>query len=161
MLGYGIAHRISMIHALMCTQMKAPAALRLWLRIRISVLAQVLPFYWCQIAKIHVSGTIFYITNSYPMGIVNVSSFHHITQGSSNLSILSEKGAIQAERCKMALADMHFDQYFSSSISCAKANAEIIWKGKEEPLVFLDSLKEAHLYFLEDMKNGLLLSLLK
>lgn len=39
--------------------------------------------------------------------------------------------------------------------------AEIIWQGKEEPLLFLDSLKEAHLYFLEGMKNGLLHSLLK
>ncbi|XP_059291770.1 probable 2-carboxy-D-arabinitol-1-phosphatase [Lycium ferocissimum] len=74
-------------------------------------------------------------------------------QGSSNLSILSEKGAMQAERCKMALADMHFDQCFASPISRAKTTAEIIWQGKEEPLVFLDSLKEAHLYFLEGMKN--------
>lgn len=74
-------------------------------------------------------------------------------QGSSNLSILSEKGAMQAERCKMALSDMHFDQCFSSPISRAKTTAEIIWQEKEEPLVFLDSLKEAHLYFLEGMKN--------
>lgn len=74
-------------------------------------------------------------------------------QGSSNLSVLSEKGAMQAERCKMALSDMHFDQCFASPISRAKTTAEIIWKGKEEPLVFLDSLKEAHLYFLEGMKN--------
>ncbi|KAK4347151.1 hypothetical protein RND71_033490 [Anisodus tanguticus] len=74
-------------------------------------------------------------------------------QGSSNLSVLSEKGAMQAERCKMALADMHFDQCFASPISRAKTTAEIIWQGKEEPLVFLDSLKEAHLYFLEGMKN--------
>ncbi|KAK6797509.1 hypothetical protein RDI58_005211 [Solanum bulbocastanum] len=74
-------------------------------------------------------------------------------QGSSNLSVLSEKGAMQAERCKMALSDMHFDQCFSSPISRAKTTAEIIWKGKEEPLVFLDSLKEAHLFFLEGMTN--------
>ncbi|KAL3345311.1 hypothetical protein AABB24_024328 [Solanum stoloniferum] len=74
-------------------------------------------------------------------------------QGSSNLSVLSEKGVMQAERCKMALSDMHFDQCFSSPISRAKTTAEIIWKGKEEPLVFLDSLKEAHLFFLEGMKN--------
>ncbi|XP_009769323.1 probable 2-carboxy-D-arabinitol-1-phosphatase [Nicotiana sylvestris] len=74
-------------------------------------------------------------------------------QGSSNLSVLSEKGAMQAERCKTALSDLHFDQCFSSPIARAKTTAEIIWQGKEEPLVFLDSLKEAHLYFLEGMKN--------
>jgi hypothetical protein len=36
-----------------------------------------------------------------------------------------------------------------------QSTAEVIWQGKEEPLVFLDSLKEAHLFFLEGMKNGL------
>jgi serine/threonine-protein phosphatase PGAM5 len=35
-----------------------------------------------------------------------------------------------------------------------QTTAEIIWKDKEEPLVFLDSLKEAHLFFLEGMTNG-------
>jgi hypothetical protein len=34
-----------------------------------------------------------------------------------------------------------------------QSTAEIIWQGKEEPLVFLDSLKEAHLFFLEGMTN--------
>ncbi|KAJ8549565.1 hypothetical protein K7X08_033272 [Anisodus acutangulus] len=57
---------------------------------------------------------------------------------------------MQAERCKMAFADMHFDQCFASPISRAKMTAEIIRQGKEEPLIFLDSLKDAHLYFLED-----------
>lgn len=33
--------------------------------------------------------------------------------------------------------------------------AEIIWEGREKPLVFLDSLEEAHLFYLEGMKNGL------
>ncbi|PKI79503.1 hypothetical protein CRG98_000134 [Punica granatum] len=55
-------------------------------------------------------------------------------QGSSNLSVLTETGVMQAERCK--------------------STAEVIWKGREEPLVFLDSLKEAHLFFLEGMKNA-------
>ena len=36
-----------------------------------------------------------------------------------------------------------------------QSTAEIIWQGKEEPLVFLDSLKEAHLFFLEGMTNGM------
>lgn len=36
-----------------------------------------------------------------------------------------------------------------------QSTAEVVWQGREEPLVFLDSLKEAHLFFLEGMKNGL------
>lgn len=74
-------------------------------------------------------------------------------QGSSNLSILTETGIMQAERCKKALVDIHFDQCFSSPISRAKSTAEILWVGREEPLIFLDTLKEAHLFYLEGMKN--------
>ncbi|TYI59344.1 hypothetical protein E1A91_D10G030000v1 [Gossypium mustelinum] len=74
-------------------------------------------------------------------------------QGSSNLSVLTEAGVKQAERCRYALAKMHFDKCFSSPISRAKTTAEVLWQGREEPLVFLDSLKEAHLFFLEGMKN--------
>ncbi|KAG6694656.1 hypothetical protein I3842_09G059600 [Carya illinoinensis] len=74
-------------------------------------------------------------------------------QGSSNLSILTETGVRQAERCRKALTSMHFDQCFSSPISRAKSTAEVLWQGREEPLIFLDSLKEAHLFFLEGMKN--------
>ncbi|PQM34134.1 hypothetical protein Pyn_12833 [Prunus yedoensis var. nudiflora] len=74
-------------------------------------------------------------------------------QGSSNQSVLTETGVMQAERCRKAIANMDFDQCYSSPISRAKSTAEIIWQGREEPLVFLDSLKEAHLFFLEGMKN--------
>ncbi|PWA54113.1 histidine phosphatase superfamily [Artemisia annua] len=74
-------------------------------------------------------------------------------QGSSNLSTLTETGIQQAERCKKALVDIHFDQCFSSPISRAKSTAEILWAEREEPLIFLDSLKEAHLFHLEGMKN--------
>lgn len=115
------------------------------------------------------------------------------SQGSSNLSVLTETGIRQAERCKRALANIHFDRCFSSPISRAKvgkkkyylllllkvgkrilnllllnaffkvsilnclmqSTAEIVWQGREEPLVFIDSLKEAHLFHLEGMKNGL------
>ena len=35
-----------------------------------------------------------------------------------------------------------------------QSTAEVIWHGKKEPIVFLDSLKEAHLFYLEGMKNG-------
>ncbi|XWS19594.1 hypothetical protein CRYUN_Cryun31cG0028900 [Craigia yunnanensis] len=41
-------------------------------------------------------------------------------QGSSNLSVLTETGVKQAERCRQALGNMHFDQCFSSPISRAK-----------------------------------------
>ncbi|XP_034698541.1 probable 2-carboxy-D-arabinitol-1-phosphatase isoform X3 [Vitis riparia] len=74
-------------------------------------------------------------------------------QGSSNLSVLTETGVRQAERCREALANIYFDQCFSSPICRAKSTAEVIWQGREGPLVFLDSLKEAHLFFLEGMKN--------
>ncbi|KVH96984.1 Histidine phosphatase superfamily, clade-1 [Cynara cardunculus var. scolymus] len=75
-------------------------------------------------------------------------------QGSSNSSILTETGIMQAERCKKALVDIHFDQCFSSPISRAKSTAEIMWAGREESLIFLDTLKEAHLFYLEGMKNN-------
>ncbi|KAK9150113.1 hypothetical protein Syun_008422 [Stephania yunnanensis] len=74
-------------------------------------------------------------------------------QGSSNLSILTDTGVQQAEKCRKALADISFDQCFSSPISRAKSTAEVMWQGREEPLVYMDSLKEAHLFFLEGMKN--------
>ncbi|XP_042067540.1 probable 2-carboxy-D-arabinitol-1-phosphatase [Salvia splendens] len=74
-------------------------------------------------------------------------------QGSSNLSVLTEEGIEQARKCRTALSEMHFDQCFSSPISRAKSTAEILWQGKEQPLIYLDSLKEAHLYFLEGLTN--------
>ncbi|KAH7292046.1 hypothetical protein KP509_29G049100 [Ceratopteris richardii] len=74
-------------------------------------------------------------------------------QGSSDLSILSEKGVLQALKCKAALQNLKFDQCFASPISRAKSMAELIWDGRNEHLVFSDSLKEAHLHFLEGMRN--------
>ncbi|KAJ3694495.1 hypothetical protein LUZ60_009975 [Juncus effusus] len=74
-------------------------------------------------------------------------------QGSSNLSVLTETGAMQALKCRDALSNMNFDICFSSPISRAKSTAELIWQGREKPLCFLDSLKEAHLFFLEGMTN--------
>ncbi|RWR97512.1 Histidine phosphatase superfamily [Cinnamomum micranthum f. kanehirae] len=74
-------------------------------------------------------------------------------QGSSDLSTLTDTGAMQAEKCRRAIANLSFDRCFSSPISRAKSSAEIIWQGREQPLVFLDTLKEGHLFFLEGMKN--------
>ncbi|KAB1201049.1 Phosphoserine phosphatase 1 [Morella rubra] len=44
-------------------------------------------------------------------------------QGSSNLSVLTETGVKQAERCRKALANIYFDQCFASPISRAKVLA--------------------------------------
>ncbi|KAG6573263.1 putative 2-carboxy-D-arabinitol-1-phosphatase, partial [Cucurbita argyrosperma subsp. sororia] len=74
-------------------------------------------------------------------------------QGSSDLSLLTETGVLQAEKCRRALTNINFDRCFASPISRAKSTAEVLWQGREEELVFLDSLKEAHLFFLEGMKN--------
>ncbi|XP_020592975.1 probable 2-carboxy-D-arabinitol-1-phosphatase isoform X2 [Phalaenopsis equestris] len=75
-------------------------------------------------------------------------------QGSSNLSVLTEIGAKQAEKCRDSLVNIKFDICFSSPISRAKSTADLIWLGRKQPLVFLDSLKEAHLFFLEGMTNA-------
>ncbi|KAK7302785.1 hypothetical protein RJT34_13681 [Clitoria ternatea] len=74
-------------------------------------------------------------------------------QGSSDLSVLTKAGEDQAERCKNALQNIYFDQCLASPISRAKQTAEIIWQGRDKPLVYLDSLKEISLYHLEGMKN--------
>ncbi|QCD76755.1 probable 2-carboxy-D-arabinitol-1-phosphatase [Vigna unguiculata] len=74
-------------------------------------------------------------------------------QGSSDLSVLTEVGKEQAERCKKALENIYFDQCFASPISRAKQTAEIVWRGREKPLVYLDSLREIPLYHLEGMTN--------
>ncbi|XP_052734813.1 probable 2-carboxy-D-arabinitol-1-phosphatase isoform X2 [Vigna angularis] len=74
-------------------------------------------------------------------------------QGSSDLSVLTEVGEEQAERCKKALENIYFDQCFASPISRAKQTAEIVWQGREKPLVYLDSLREIPLYHLEGMTN--------
>ncbi|ESR62575.1 hypothetical protein CICLE_v10017672mg [Citrus x clementina] len=46
-------------------------------------------------------------------------------QGSSNLSVLTEAGVRQAERCREALRNIYFDQCFSSPI-CRAKNLEAV-----------------------------------
>lgn len=75
-------------------------------------------------------------------------------QGSSDESVLSELGEMQALRCRQALRETHFDFCYASPISRAKLSAEIIWEGRKEPLLFRDSLKEANLHFLQGMLNS-------
>lgn len=75
-------------------------------------------------------------------------------QGSSDESILSEVGRMQALRVRDSLAMLKFDKCFASPITRAKTSAELIWEGREEPLVYLDTLREANLLFLEGMLNS-------
>lgn len=50
-----------------------------------------------------------------------------LLQGSSDLSVLTETGVMQAERCRAALSNRHFDQCFSSPISRAKVRGQVHW----------------------------------
>lgn len=50
----------------------------------------------------------------------SINSYLVLLQGSSNLSVLTDTGAMQAERCRLALSNLNFDQCFSSPISRAK-----------------------------------------
>jgi serine/threonine-protein phosphatase PGAM5 len=74
-------------------------------------------------------------------------------QGSSDKSVLSDVGIAQAVRVRDALSQLKFDKCFASPITRAKTSAELIWEGREEPLVYLDTLREANLMFLEGMLN--------
>lgn len=74
-------------------------------------------------------------------------------QGSSEGSELTLHGEAQAVRCRDALSHMQVDSCFSSPIRRARTTAEIIWKDRKGPCTYLDSLKEAHLGWLEGMKQ--------
>ncbi|DBA75506.1 TPA: hypothetical protein ACH3X1_010757 [Trebouxia sp. C0004] len=77
-------------------------------------------------------------------------------QGSSEGSELTIHGQAQAVRCRNALAHMQFDSCFSSPIRRARSTTEIIWQGqgRDSPCIYLDSLKEAHLGWMEGMKQA-------
>ncbi|KAL3143690.1 hypothetical protein ABBQ38_002486 [Trebouxia sp. C0009 RCD-2024] len=77
-------------------------------------------------------------------------------QGSSEGSELTLFGEMQAVRCREALSHMQIDSCFSSPIRRARTTSEIIWQGpgRDGPCIFLDSLKEAHLGWLEGMKQS-------
>ncbi|KAK1354620.1 putative 2-carboxy-D-arabinitol-1-phosphatase [Heracleum sosnowskyi] len=67
-------------------------------------------------------------------------------QGSSNFSVLTEKGEAQAETSRKMLIDDSFDICFASPLNRSKRTAEIIWgTRKEEILTDLD-LREIDLY---------------
>ncbi|XP_024390930.1 probable 2-carboxy-D-arabinitol-1-phosphatase isoform X2 [Physcomitrium patens] len=75
-------------------------------------------------------------------------------QGSSDKSVLSDVGKLQAIRVRDSLSQLDFDRCFASPITRAKTSAELIWEGREKPLVYLDTLREANLHFLEGMLNS-------
>lgn len=77
-------------------------------------------------------------------------------QGSSEGSELTTHGQAQAVRCREALAHMQLDSCFSSPIKRARSTSEIIWQGqgRDGSCIFLDSLKEAHLGWMEGMKQA-------
>ncbi|WOG94492.1 hypothetical protein DCAR_0313788 [Daucus carota subsp. sativus] len=67
-------------------------------------------------------------------------------QGSSNFSVLTQKGEAQAETSRQMLVDDSFDICFASPLNRSKRTAEIIWgTRKEEILTDLD-LREIDLY---------------
>eukprot|EP00246_Nothoceros_aenigmaticus_P012951 TRINITY_DN4215_c0_g1_i1.p1 TRINITY_DN4215_c0_g1~~TRINITY_DN4215_c0_g1_i1.p1 ORF type:complete len:332 (-),score=24.41 TRINITY_DN4215_c0_g1_i1:105-1100(-) len=74
-------------------------------------------------------------------------------QGSSDQSVLSPTGEVQARKSREALSKLKFDRCFASPICRARTSAEIMWHGREEPLEFLDGLREANLLVLEGMRN--------
>ncbi|KAF2321675.1 hypothetical protein GH714_001070 [Hevea brasiliensis] len=67
-------------------------------------------------------------------------------QGSSNLSVLTQKGEAQAETSRQMLIDDSFDVCFSSPLIRSKRTAEIIWGSRKEEIVTDSDLREIDLY---------------
>ncbi|EIE24914.1 phosphoglycerate mutase-like protein [Coccomyxa subellipsoidea C-169] len=74
-------------------------------------------------------------------------------QGDSDLSILTPFGEKQAELTRNALSRMPFDSCFTSPIKRARKFAELTWSGRERPLIPMHTLKEAHLGWLQGMRQ--------
>lgn len=60
---------------------------------------------------------------------------------------------MQAVATRDALENIPFKACFSSPITRASESADELWKGREGPLIYLDSLREATLGYLQGMKN--------
>lgn len=74
-------------------------------------------------------------------------------QGDSDGAVLTEYGESQARRCRDALSQIPFDSCFASPIKRGWRFAELIWADRKGPLIPLDTLKEAHLGWLQGMKQ--------
>lgn len=67
-------------------------------------------------------------------------------QGSSNFSVLTQKGESQAETSRQMLIDDAFDVCFTSPLSRSKRTAEIIWGPRKEEMIAEFDLREIDLY---------------
>ncbi|CAI9268389.1 unnamed protein product [Lactuca saligna] len=67
-------------------------------------------------------------------------------QGSSDFSILTQKGEAQAETSRQMLIDDSFDICFSSPLRRSKRTAEVIWGSRQEEILTDSDLREIDLY---------------
>ncbi|XP_071724121.1 probable 2-carboxy-D-arabinitol-1-phosphatase [Rutidosis leptorrhynchoides] len=67
-------------------------------------------------------------------------------QGSSNFSVLTQKGEAQADTSKQMLVDDTFDVCFTSPLNRSKRTAEIIWGNRKEEMIPENDLREIDLY---------------
>ncbi|KAL3530423.1 hypothetical protein ACH5RR_009745 [Cinchona calisaya] len=67
-------------------------------------------------------------------------------QGSSDFSVLTQKGEAQAETSRQMLIDDSFDVCFSSPLIRSKRTAEIIWSARKEEMITESDLREIDLY---------------
>ncbi|KAK9279034.1 hypothetical protein L1049_012709 [Liquidambar formosana] len=67
-------------------------------------------------------------------------------QGSSNFSVLTQKGEAQAETSRQMLFDDSFDICFTSPLIRSKRTAEIIWGARKEDMIMESDLREIDLY---------------
>ncbi|BDA49348.1 probable phosphoglycerate mutase GpmB [Coccomyxa sp. Obi] len=74
-------------------------------------------------------------------------------QGDTDISELTSLGEEQAEMTRKALSRMPFDSCFTSPIKRARRFAELTWAGREGPLIPMHTLKEAHLGWLQGMRQ--------
>ncbi|OVA04652.1 Histidine phosphatase superfamily [Macleaya cordata] len=67
-------------------------------------------------------------------------------QGSSNFSVLTQKGESQAETSRQMLIEDTFDVCFTSPLIRSKRTAEIIWDARKEVMIPESDLREIDLY---------------
>lgn len=74
-------------------------------------------------------------------------------QGNSDISELTPRGAEQARLVRSALRDIQFDSCFASPHRRARQSTEIIWAGREAPMLFADTLQETDLGWFQGLRN--------
>ncbi|CAN6840702.1 unnamed protein product [Brassica oleracea] len=67
-------------------------------------------------------------------------------QGSSDFSVLTNKGESQADISRQMLINESFDVCFTSPLNRSKKTAEIIWGSREAEMIFNYDLREIDLY---------------